>query len=415
LRAALPIAALALCALAAGCGGGGSGSVDLRIGNLVPLRGDLAELGPAGRKAATVAVSEARRAARGSDVEVALRSADTETDDRIAEVRARQLVEDDDASCLVGDWASGGTFAVAGNVAVPDRVTLISPASTSFELSQLDDRGLVFRTAPSDDLQAVALAALAARSIGGARGRLLSISARDDAYGRRFSARLAAAWKRRGGRVQGPFAYDPGQVDHRADARRLVAGDPDAFAIIDFPQSFARLAPALLAGGRFEPDRLFVPDVMATADAGDYDIPPAALDGARGTLPGATAASREGAYFDRRFAASGLHPAAQAGFDAEAFDAVNLCFLSAIAAGSADGGAIASEVAAVSGPPGRRFGPQDLSAAVEALRRGGEIDYQGASGPLDLDSAGDPTVGVYRTYRYRGDRMSTGGRVVVRR
>jgi ABC-type branched-subunit amino acid transport system substrate-binding protein len=385
------------------------------IGNLVPLRGDLAELGPAGRKSASLAAAGARRAAAKTGIEVELRSTDTETNDRIAEVSARQLVEDGGASCLVGDWASSGTFAVAGDVAVPEGVPLISPASTSFELSQLDDRGLLFRTAPSDDLQARALAKLAARSLGGAEGERLSIAARDDLYGRHFSSLLAAAWERLGGRVQGPLVYDPGLLSHRADARRIVAGRPDAFAIVDFPQSFARLAPALLATGRFRADRLFVPDVMATDDARDYDIPPTALDGAQGTLPGATAPGPEGAFFDRLFARSRMPPAREAGFDSQAFDAVDLCFLSAVAAESADGGAIAGEVRGVSGPPGRRFGPRDLSAAVQALRDGAEIDYQGASGPLDLDAAGDPTVGVYRIYRYRDGRMSTGGRIVTRR
>ena len=417
MRASLSIAAVALSTLAVGCGGGdsGSGSFDLVIGNLIPLRGDLAQLGPAGRKSAALAAAGGRRAAARTGIEVALRSADTETNDRIAEVRARQLVEDGSASCLVGDWASSGTFAVAGEVAVPEGVPLISPASTSFELTQLDDRGLLFRTVPSDDLQARALAKLAARSLGGAAGKKLSIGVRDDLYGRHFGARLAAAWSRLGGRAQGPIRYDPGLLHHTADARHIVAGRPDAFAIVDFPQSFARLAPALLATGRFRADRLFVPDVMAIDDARDYDIPAAALDGARGTLPGAAAPGPEGAYFDRLFAGSALQPADQAGFDAQAFDAVDLCFLSAVAAGSADGEAIAGEVEAVSGPPGRRFGPDDLSAAVEALRAGDEIDYQGASGPLDLDSAGDPTVGVYRTYRYRDGRMAVGGRIVSRR
>ena len=318
-----------------GCGGGGGeGPLDLRIGNLVPLRGDLAAFGAAARKSARLAAERADAAA--TEVEVAVRSADTESNEQIAEVLARQMI-DDGASCIVGDWAASASFAVAGNVTVPAGVPLISPATSSPELSRLDDSGLVFRTVPSDDLQAIALAHLA----GAGRGRTLSIAGRDDLYGQRFARILAAEWRRLGGSVRGPFLYDPGLLRHRALARRIVAGSPDAFAVIDFPQSFARLAPDLLATGRFDPRKLFLPDVMSDVIAGGGAIPRPALEGASGTLPGATSPAPSGRAFDRLFAADPAPPRRQAGFDAEVFDAATLCYLGASAASSEDGRDIA--------------------------------------------------------------------------
>jgi branched-chain amino acid transport system substrate-binding protein len=417
-QATAAAASLALCAAIASCGGGsdpGTASFDLTIGNLVPLRGALAGYGPAGRKAVALAVREADRAAAGTGVGVRVRNADTETSDLIAEVLARKLIEDDGASCLAGDWSANGTFGVAGNVAIPEDVPLISPASSSAELSEIDDRGLVLRTAPSDDLQAIALARLAARSLGGARGRTLSIGARDDLYGRRFSQLVGREWRRLGGRAAAPVRYDPGRLHHRAEARRLTAGSPDAYVIVDFPDGFSRLAPDLLATGRFDPARLFLPDVLALDDSAAQGIPAAAVQGARGTLPGAVWHGPEGRWFNRLFGHDPSPPPRQAGFDAQAFDAATLCFLGAVAAGSDDGGAIKGSLREVSGPPGARLGPAQLGEAVRALRAGREIDYQGASGPIDFDTAGDPTAAEFGVYTYRGGRARTTGSIAVRR
>ncbi len=403
--------ALVLALLACGCGGGGDrqGSFELTIGNLVPLRGDLAAYGAAARKSAQLA-GERAAAAGAPRTRVAVRSADTESNGQIAQVQARRLIGGG-TSCMVGDWAASASFAVAGNVTVPAGIPLISPATSSAELSSLDDSGLVFRTVPSDDLQAIALADVA----GPGSGRSLSIAARDDPYGRRFSGHAAAEWRRAGGTVRGPFLYDPGLLHHRHVARQIVAGDPDAIAVIDFPQSFARLAPDLLATGRFDPTRLVLPDVMSVPDPSGAGIPRAAIEGASGTLPGVASPGAGGRAFDRIFGADPAPPWRQAGFDAEVFDASALCFLGAVSASSADGRQIADRIESVSAPPGLRFGPGRLGAAVRALRRGAEIDYQGASGPLDLDHDGDPTAGVFGVYRYRDGHPRVQGKITVRR
>ena len=51
---------------------------------------------------------------------------------------------------IMGADCSGVTGAVASNVAVPNGITIISPSATSPGLTTLKDKGLFFRTAPSD-------------------------------------------------------------------------------------------------------------------------------------------------------------------------------------------------------------------------------------------------------------------------
>jgi branched-chain amino acid transport system substrate-binding protein len=52
---------------------------------------------------------------------------------------------------------------------------------------------------------------------------------------------------------------------------------------------------------------------------------------------------------------------------------------------------------------------------VDTLNRGEEIDYDGLSGPIDLDEAGDPTAGTYGVYSFRGGLRREIGAFVVRR
>ena len=67
-------------------------------------------------------------------------------------------------------------------------------------------------------------------------------------------------------------------------------------------------------------------------------------------------------------------------FDAQTFDAVILCYLAAVAAGSTDGTDMAAEVRDISGPPGEMFTFEQLPDAIEALQSGDDIDYEGAAG-----------------------------------
>ena len=87
-------------------------------------------------------------------------------------------------------------------------------------------------------------------------------------------------------------------------------------------------------------------------------------------------------------------------FDAQTFDAVILCYLAAVAAGSTDGTDMAAEVRDISGPPGEMFTFEQLPDAIEALQRGDDIDYEGAAGAIDMDEAGDATAGVYDTFEF---------------
>ncbi len=93
-------------------------------------------------------------------------------------------------------------------------------------------------------------------------------------------------------------------------------------------------------------------------------------------------------------------------FDAQNFDAVVICYLAAVAAGSTEGADMAASIQSVSRPPGDQYTWEELPEAIEALQNGDDIDYQGASGAIDMDDAGDRDRGRLRHLRVRGQGSS---------
>jgi len=410
----LAAGALALSLGITACGGGGDDdegggnagggqvpqntSFELMIGDLVPLTGDLSVFGEPGQAAADLAVEQINQAAQqaGVQTQVSIEHADTETTEQAAVQAARELTGGG-ATCLAGAWASANTLAVSNSVAIRQRTPIISPASTSAEITELDDNGFVWRTAPSDNLQAQALADTIEQELGGATGTI-SLAARNDAYGQGFVESFQPAWEEKGGQVTGPVLYDPEQPSYNSEAGQIVADDPDAYVIIDFPETYTRMGAALVRTGEFDPALMFTADGLASDE-----IPegvPAELQGARGTRPGTPEEGDVVSAFDEAFTEAGGE---RQTFDAQNFDAVMLCYLAALAGGSPEGADIAEQIQPVSSPPGAKVNFTRLPQAIEALRKGEDIDFDGVTGPLDFDDNGDPTAATYEVYEYGED------------
>ena len=374
-------------------------SFDLTIGALLPLTGDLSAFGPAGEKAAILAVEEANAALEeaGADISVTLDAADSQTEPTAAQSAAKQMISGG-ASCLIGPWSSSETVPVGRSVAAREQVPLISPSATSPELTELPDDGYVFRTAPSDALQGQVLADAIEEEEG--IEAVVSIGGRNDPYGEGIVTEFQAAWEAKGGTVTGPVLWDPELSSYNSEADEIVSGNPDVFLLIDFEEPWNRIGPALTRTGDYDAANLCTADGLAFEDGIPDSIPVDTLAGASGTRPSTPADSPTAKAFDELFAASSEPPKGRNSFDSQNFDAAVLCTLAAVAAGSSEAPAIQEQVQAVSGPPGDQYDYTQLADAITALQAGEDIDYQGVSGPGDLDDNGDPTLGFYETYEY---------------
>jgi branched-chain amino acid transport system substrate-binding protein len=153
--ATLAAAALVLSGCAAtGDGGAAGGELTLKIGTALPQTGNLAFLGPPEEAGVALAVKEINEADKGIQIEVTLGDSG-DTDNKAYETEIPRLLNAG-VNAIIGAASSGTSLQFIDQV-VGAGVVQFSPANTSAALSTYDDKGLYFRTAPSDVLQGVVL------------------------------------------------------------------------------------------------------------------------------------------------------------------------------------------------------------------------------------------------------------------
>jgi len=160
----------------AGTGGAGG---PLKIGTLLPRTGDLAGAGPPMFAGVELAVREINAAGGVLGSSVQLANGDDGTDPKVAQRTVGTLIQVENVHVIIGAGASSISEAVLPTVIAAGRI-LFSPCNTAAELTTADDKGLYFRTAPPDGLQATALTDIIMRD----GVRRIYIVAREDAYGK---------------------------------------------------------------------------------------------------------------------------------------------------------------------------------------------------------------------------------------
>ena len=93
----------------------------LKIGILFDFTGDLAEFGPNMMNGAKLAAKDINDAGGVIGQDIVLKQADSQTSPTAAVDAARQLVESDKVSAVIGSLSSGVTLAVAEAVTVPEQ------------------------------------------------------------------------------------------------------------------------------------------------------------------------------------------------------------------------------------------------------------------------------------------------------
>jgi ABC-type branched-subunit amino acid transport system substrate-binding protein len=151
---------------------------------------------------------------------------------------------------LIGTSGSGVSAAVMGDV-VNAGMVMISPSATAATLSTIDDKGFYFRTAPSDVLQARALADMIMRD----GVRKVTLIGKNDAYGTGLvkgvqdellaAGMAAASIQTLTFDIEGDTVKDPAQLS--TIATQVVANKPDGVLVVGTSES-AEMIKALAAG-----------------------------------------------------------------------------------------------------------------------------------------------------------------------
>ncbi|MFZ0140891.1 MAG: ABC transporter substrate-binding protein, partial [Aeromicrobium sp.] len=207
------VAAASTLVLAA-CGGGddGGGGDDagavakgdgtLTVGSLLPSTGDLAFLGPPEFAGVDLAVKDINEAGGvlGKDV-VASKADSGDGTPKIAPGSVDKLLGDK-VDTIIGAASSSVSLSVIDKI-INAGVVHFSPANTSTAFDTYDDKGMYFRTAPSDVLQGNVLGNLVLQD--GAKS--VAILARQEAYGEALADNTEKTIKDQGGNVVAKVLY----------------------------------------------------------------------------------------------------------------------------------------------------------------------------------------------------------------
>ena len=368
---------------------------DIKMGIILGFTGPIESLTPAMRDSAKLAFKEASDSGSllGGKTITVLEGDSTCVDSAAAQAAATQLVSDG-VVAIMGADCSGVTGAIATNVAVPNGVVMISPSATSPGLTDLDDKGLFFRTAPSDARGGQILA-----DITNDRGvKSVAVTYTNNDYGKGLADVYAAAAKAHGIEVTAVAAHEDGKADYSAEVATLASAGGDAVAVIGYlDQGGKGIIQASLDSGAF--DTFILSDGMigdSLTDAFGKD-----LNKSFGSLPGST--GKGATVFTDVAKAGGIDSSGP--YTGESYDAAALIVLAMQAGGNADRATIAKNVMAVANGPGKKIYPGELKKALDLLAKGKGVDYEGATG-VNFTDVGE-AFGSFLEKEVKGGKFKT--------
>ena len=343
---------------------------DIKVGIILGFTGPIESLTPAMANSAELAFKEASDsgALLGGKKITAVRADSTCVDSAAATEAAERLVTSDKVVAIMGADCSGVTGAIATNVAVPNGVVMISPSATSPGLTTLDDKGLFFRTAPSDARGGQILADITKDKMVNS----VAITYTNNDYGKGLADVYAAAVEAHGIKVTTSVAHGDGKADYTSEVANLASAGGDALVVIGYSDQGGKgIIQASLDSGSF--DTFILSDGMISDSLASYFKED--LNKSFGSLPGSTGKGVE--LFKEVVAYAGIDPSAP--YTGESYDAAALIVLAMQAGGSTDRGSIAKNVMAVANGPGVKIYPGELKKALDLLAEGKAIDYEGAT------------------------------------
>ena len=351
-------------------------------------------LGPAMRSGIDLAIDEINGHGGVMGRPVELRVADTEGSEQVAVTAISKLVEVDGVAALVGP-TSMEIFAVIDMLKEKKVPTALVAGA-----AELDDKmggKTMWRLFPSDSIFAPVIASYARAQQVSPAGMLFE----DQESAQNLKKSIIAAYRGPAGQIGTEVDPALGQSNYRAETVKAFHKPlPKAF--------FYQMSPGVASV-------FWQNAVSTTPNLGDVtvigndtlldDESLKAFGPALGQIKlkalSPVAAGIGDKHFRERYADKYDKPTPDQ-YSANTYDATLVYALAAIAAKDPSRKGIASKVDAVGGPPGKACAT--FAECVNLLRKGREINYEGASGSLDFDVKGN-VPGAFGVFDYRDGKM----------
>jgi len=357
---------------------------DIKVGSVAGITGPIAELvAPimAGRALAAAHVNGNGGLLNGDTM--AMVPADSQCDPSGGVDAGNKVVNVDRVVAIIGASCSGATNGMVQSVTIPAGIPSISDSATAPSISDLDDNGLVFRTAPSDAYQGAALAQYAYDQ----GFRKLAMTYANDDYNAGIAQVFAQVFAEIGGEITANQVHEPNKASYRAEVATLGSNGGEALALFAYyggsgitiiknsleTGSFGKF---LGADGMF--DQSVIDQIGADTLRGNIWLTQSASDPDSASFK---------AFAEAFAAETGIDP--QAPYAAHGYDATFMMALAIEKAGSQDSAAIAAALAQINDPNGEVVGVGEWAKAKELIAAGRPINYEGATGTVDFDANGD--------------------------
>ena len=356
-------------------------SEGINIGVILGFTGPIESLTQTMAASAEMAYKEASDSGKllgGTKITV-VRADSTCIDAAAATSAAERLVTSDNVVAIMGADCSGVTTAIANNVAIPNGVTMISPSATSPALTDIEDNGYFFRTAPSDARGGEILAQVVLE-----KGiSKVAVTHTNNDYGKGLADSFSSAYTALGGTVTIDIAHEDGKGDYSAEVGTLSASGANELVVIGYLDQGGRgIIQSSIDSGAFS--TFVLSDGMigqSLIDNIDGD-----LSGSFGTIAGSDS---EGAAIFKTVASSNGIPG-DGPYEPESYDAAALMILAMQAGNSSDRASIAANIMNVANAPGEIILPGQLAKGLDILSNGGQINYQGATN-VEFTAVGEST------------------------
>lgn len=368
-------------AATAGCVnlGGGGGGGPYSIGMVNSLTGSLSAFGQRNKRGKELALSDVNDAKIGGR-ELDITIEDSQSKQQPGVSAAEKLVNQDGVPFVIGAVGSGVSLAIYQSVIQNTDVVQLSQNSTSPQLSNFP--GLL-RMSPTGRTQSTALADIVQQD----GHDSVAVTWINNDYGSGIADAFVNAYD---GEVLYNASHDQGQASYSSVVSQMANSGADAWLFVTYQPEFTTMAQEAYSSGVSDAAQFYGADSVKGPDVLD-NTPEGSLENMKVVAPSAALDQENYKSFASRFESE--YGSAPTAWSAYSYDCVVTAALSIQAADEFTGEALSGTVREVTRPSGQKV--FSFEAASDVLADGGsasDVDYQGVSGPINLDENGDPVA-----------------------
>lgn len=352
------------------------------MGSILPITGELSAFGSGMQEAVNLAVQDVNDAGGPLDRQIDITNTDSQTQPSRAIQRYNSLVNEQNIIGFVGAASSGVSVPLAQNVA-QDQVMQVSNASTTPALSEIgynEDETIKYfgRTAPNDGQQGLVMGRILNDDnyVGADSAAFLHVA---NPYGKGLAEKASQAFD---GETVGVVGYDQQTTDYTSTLDTVFENDPDAVGFVGYPGNGRTILRQWQNGG-YGGEWILSEGLNSAEFLRELsDI----TSGMYVASPNPEQTGGSETFQEKIGEANTL-------FAPHAYDALFLQALAMEAGGEASGTAIAENIRAVSRPNSEEaevVTVGEFQKAKDLLGDDADIDYQGASSPVNLNESLEP-------------------------